>query len=289
MNDRIPPPFARSNRGSRSIGEHLVDLGRLKAEEVQLVVEAQRECGLPFGQVAIREGFIDAEDLRCALAKQYFFPSATCEHRFSPELVMALRPPDPSAESIRNLRLQINLRWRGCATNNALAILSTERREGRSFIAANLAMAYAQCNVRTLLIDMDLRVPRQHEIFGLPNRQGFSSVLIGRSGLEQVHTVPAHDTLFVMTSGPLPPNPQELLESPFLSPMLEALRFQYELVIVDTPSWSSGADGQVISAQCGAAILVCRPDRAASGKTREFLSGIAASGAQAIGAVMNAV
>jgi receptor protein-tyrosine kinase len=289
MNDRIPPPFARSKRASRSLGEHLVELGRLSAKDVQLIVEAQRDCGLPFGQVAIREGLIDAEDLRCALAKQYFFPSATCEHRFSPELVLALRRSDPSAESIRSLRLQINLRWRTSATNNAIAILSTERKEGRTFIAANLALAYAQCNVRTLLIDMDLRSPRQHEIFGLPNRQGFSSVLIGRSGLEQVHPVPAHDALSVMTSGPLPPNPQELLESPFLSPMLEALRFQYELVIVDTPSWSSSADAQVISAQCGAAVLVSRPDRASTSKTKEFLAAIAASGTQAIGAVMNAV
>ncbi|MES2561778.1 MAG: polysaccharide biosynthesis tyrosine autokinase [Pseudomonadota bacterium] len=287
-NDRIPLPFATPTRVSHSIGEHLIALGSLKADDVHAIVEVQKQCGLPFGEVAIHRGLISAEELRRALAKQYSFPCTGPGHNFSPELIVASERPNPCAESIRRLRLQINLRWRAGAMHNAIAIVSSERKEGRSFIAANLALAYAQCNVRTLLIDMDLREPRQHQIFELPNRQGLSSVLIGRSELDLVHPVPAHDTLSVITSGPIPPNPQELLESSSLSAMLEALRFQYELVIVDTPSWSSGADAQVISARCGAAVLVSRPGRSATSQTREFLAAIAAGGARTIGAVMNA-
>lgn len=287
MNDRVTPHLP-PDRVSLTIGEHLVDLGGLRAEDVPRVLEAQRQLGLLFGQSAIRVGLTNADQLRRALARQYAFPIAAPEHSLSPELITAEYPPHPAAESIRNLRLQIGLRCSVNGTANAIAIVSTESQEGRSFIAANLAMAYAQSNVHTLLIDMDLRHPRQHALFGLSNRQGFSSALISRSDIGQIQYIPGHDSLAVMTSGPPPPNPLELLESPLLAGMLETLRFQHELVIVDTPPWTSSADAQVIAARCGAAVLVSRPDRAVSHVTGEFLSALRVSGVHMIGAVVNA-
>ena len=200
MNDRVAYHLPPSAGECRSIGEHLVELGDLRVEDVPRVLDAQRRHGLLFGQSAIRIGLIKAEHVNRALARQYLFPSPPPEHELSPELIVAQHPPPAAAECIRNLRVQINARRKGTKPNNAIAIVSTEPREGRSFIAANLALAYAQCNVRTLLIDMDLRHPRQHELFGLPNRQGFSSALIGRSDVESIQYMPGYDALAVMMS-----------------------------------------------------------------------------------------
>ena len=289
MNDRVTHHLPPSDDPYRSIGEHLVELGDLRVEDVPRVLDAQRRHGLLFGQSAIRIGLIKAQHVNRALARQYLFPFPPPEHHLSPELIVAQHPAPAAAESIRNLRVQINARRNGAKANNAIAIISTEPREGRSFIAANLAIVYAQCLVRTLLVDMDLRQPRQHQLFGLANHDGFSGALIGRAGAGQIHYIAGHDELGVMTSGPLPPNPLELLESPLSSGLLETLRFQHELLIVDTPAWTTSADAQVIGALCGAAVLVSRPGRAVSHATREFLSALSASGVQVIGAVMNAV
>jgi protein-tyrosine kinase len=288
MNDRVARHSVAGNRAHRLIGEHLVDLGVLRAEDIPRVIEAQQRYGLLFGQSAVRARLIDSSSLDRALARQYVFPIARPEHGLAPELIMAHQPDSAAAECIRNLRVQIGARL-SRNNLNAIAIVSTEPREGRSFIAANLAVAYAQRHVRTLLIDMDLRRPRQHALFGLTNRQGFSSALIGRSDAEQIRCIPGHDALAVMTSGPLPPNPLELLECELSNGLLETLRFQYELVIVDTPSWTAGADAQVIGAHCGAAVLVSRPDHAVSHVTGRFLSMLGASGVHMIGALVNAV
>jgi receptor protein-tyrosine kinase len=289
MNDRVGRHLPPGTHTYRSIGEHLVELGDLRAEDVAQVLAAQRKSGLLFGQTAIRVGLIDAEHLTRALARQYLFPVAPADYHLSSELIIARDPQSPAAECIRNLRVQISARRSGSTPHNAIAIVSTQPQEGRSFIAGNLAVAYAQSHVRTLLVDMDLRRPRQHELFRLSNGHGFSSAVIGHTSAELTHAIPGYEALAVMTSGPLPPNPLELLESQLARGLLETLHFQHELLIVDTPSWATSADAQVIGALCGAAVLVSRPGRAVSHTTREFLSALSTSGVQVIGAVMNAV
>ena len=88
--------------------------------------------------------------------------------------------------------------------------------EGRSYITANLAVLFSQMGKRTLVIDADLRKPRQHRIFGLPGKIGLSALLAGRAGAEVMCDIPQLPGLTVLPAGVLPPNPQELLSRPRL-------------------------------------------------------------------------
>ena len=290
MNDRVRPLHRHSDPEAGRLGEHLVQMGRMSPADVDRVLAAQQKLKLPFGGVALRLGLIREADLRTALARQYSFPyAAPGTEDFAPELVTALRPEHPVAESIRRLRTQINLRMPKRQASRMVAILSADRAEGRSFIAANLAMAFAQANIRTLLIDMNLRHARQHEIFKRPNAQGLSTVLSGRLGLDQVDTETTVDTLSVLTAGPTPPNPQELLEARTVAPMIDAIGVRYEMVIVDTPSWRSCADAQLISALTGTSVLIARQDQTTQRDMGELVEAVRAGSTAIIGCVMNIV
>jgi len=109
------------------------------------------------------------------------------------------------------LRSQISLRWTHPKERKSLVIASAGRGEGRSWLAANLATVFAQMGERVLLIDADLRHPRQHELFNLNNSVGLSALLTGRAGREIVVRIHPKLRLFVLPAGLLPPNPQELL------------------------------------------------------------------------------
>ena len=291
MNDRaLNDPSRRSaleERHYSSIASHLIELGYINQGDISSIVDEQQRSGLPFGEAAVRRRLITDEDLRAALARQRWLDARTKD---SPELVVASQPGHRAAELVRTLRAQINVRTRAAAGCRQLAIVSTERGEGRSFIAANLALAFAQSRVSTLLIDMDLRHPRQHAIFGLPNEQGLSTLLAGEAGPAQFeYEVGAHESLSVLTAGPIAPNPQELLQSNWLPQIQESLRYRYEMIIADTPAWDSAADAQLVTALYGCAVLVCRPARALRSRTASLLDAIDAGGGRVLGAVMNAV
>src|SRR6185436_9716186 len=118
----------------------------------------------------------------------------------------------PRAEELRGLRTQLMIRWaKAGVQHRVLAIVSPGAGEGRSYVAANLAVAFSQLGERTLLIDADLRRPRQHHIFNVSDRIGLSAVLSGRAGRSAVAPVPEFGALSLLTAGARPPNPQELL------------------------------------------------------------------------------
>ena len=125
-------------------------------------------------------------------------------------------------EHLRSLRTQLSLRWFE-NQQAALAIVSPGSGEGRSWIAANLAVLFAQTGKRTLLIDADLRRPRQHALFGIPERNGLSSILAGRAGLDGLTEIPGVPDLTVLPAGVVPPNPQELLARPLFQRLINAL------------------------------------------------------------------
>src|SRR6185369_243907 len=101
------------------------------------------------------------------------------------------------------------------------------------YIAANLAIVFSQLGARTLLVDADLRNPRQHLIFALPEGQGLSTILSGRSEHKSTFPVPGMSRLSVLPAGPLPPNPQELLSRPIFASFMKDLQAVYDVVIVD--------------------------------------------------------
>src|SRR5258708_24756687 len=163
------------------LGSILVEEGKLGAGGIEQVLELQRIEGLRFGEAAVRLGLVAADDLRGAVAKQYGFPHLLPgSGSVSRELVVAYEPFHPRAEELRALRTQLLIRWSNAEVRHRmLAVVSPGFGEGRSYVAANLAVVFSQLGERTLLIDADLRTPRQHRIFNIPHRIGLSSVLCG--------------------------------------------------------------------------------------------------------------
>src|SRR5258706_5159515 len=178
------------------IGALLVDSGKITQEEADRVMRLQREKGLRFGDAAIKLGLIIPADIERALSQQFEFPYLIPgTSSLSGELVAAYVPFDRKVEVFKAIRSQLMLRWFNLDLGiKHLAIVSPCRREGRSYFAANLAVVFSQLGERTLLIESDMRNPRQHTLFNLENRRGLSTFLSGREAADIIdHIVPLPD------------------------------------------------------------------------------------------------
>jgi chain length determinant protein tyrosine kinase EpsG len=250
-------------RHDRRIGSILAEDGKLGAREVERVMELQQLEGLRFGEAALRLGLITADDLRRAVARQYDLPHLLSgAGSISDELVVAREPFHARAEELRALRTQLLIRWsKAEARHRVLAIVSPGPGEGRSYLAANLAVVFSQLGERTLLIDADLRKPRQHRIFDVPDRVGLSAALSGRAERGAVVPVPGFGTLSLLPAGALPPNPQELLSRQAFASLLHELRAEFDVILFDTPPAKLYADAQSVAYRAGSALLLARKDR----------------------------
>ena len=157
-------------RAIRTLGAILVDGGQLKPEDAERVLQHQKENHLRFGEAAMRLGLISEADLQFALSRQFayaYLRQIPGEARvLSEELVSAFQPFSSRVEQLRAIRSQLMLRWFDRAEERqVLTIIGAERGEGRSYLAANLAIVFSQLGERTLLVDADMREPRQHFLF----------------------------------------------------------------------------------------------------------------------------
>ena len=273
-----------------SIGAILIDSGRLTPEAAELVVERQRAQGIRFGAAAVELGLLGDEDIQQALARQYDYPFLMpSDESVSKEVVAAFRPFSPIVEQLRALRSQLLLRWLDArAGRRALAIVSPDSGEGRSFIAANLAVVFSQLGQRTLLVDADLRNPRQHELFRLPNKLGLSSVLAGRSTVaESITRIPGMIDLAVLPAGAVPPNPQELLSRGQFAELMASVGEQHEVVVLDTPAAAESADHQIIAARAGGALLVARRDISLTQRLQALVASLQQASVTVVGSVLD--
>src|SRR5438270_1025408 len=220
--DNVLPIEGSPRLTGRHIGAILMDEGKLTPSDTEQVLARQRELGWRFGEAAIELNLITDTDLRQALAKQYEFPYLVSgPEGVSKELIAAWDPFHPVVEELRGVRTQLLIRWYNPdAGRKTLAITSPGAREGRSFIAANLAVVFSQLGSRTLLIDADFRGPRQQSIFNISDRFGLSSALSNRADLSAAVPVTGLTGLAVLPAGPLPPNPLELLSRPGFAALL---------------------------------------------------------------------
>ena len=264
------PSHATLTRSDRSIGSILIDAGRLKPEAAEAVLRTQREQGIRFGDAAMQLGLITPADIEWAISLQFDYPYLMSgQSDLSETLVAAYNPFTPQVETLRALRSQLMLRWFDSdVQHKALAIVSAERREGRSFIAANLAIVFSQLGERTLLIDSDFRNPVQHTLFSLDNRAGLSAMLTGRAGNEAIQRVPALRDLCVLTAGAQPPNPSELLARSDFPQLMKDLASQYDILLLDTAAAGDSTDAQMASIYAGGALIVARKDTSRFGRIR---------------------
>ena len=290
LGDPATGPAGRSST-KRSIGAILVDAGVLSIENAHRVMEFQREKKIRFGEAAIQLGLISEGDIRYALSYQYeysYLPRSSGKAT-NEELVAAYKPFSHEVDQLRAIRSQLMLSWFSKESNHAmLAIVGAGRAEGGSYLAANLAIVFAQMGERTLLIDSDMRAPRQHTLFGLNNQLGFSSLLAGRSDVASaVMRIPYLENLDVLPAGPTPPNPQELLNRPTLNELFQYVGKAYNIVLIDTSSLSSGADATIVATRAGAALAVARANVTKISDFSNMISELKRSGINVVGSIFN--
>lgn len=273
----------------RALGEIISDTRNLSASQVEQILAHQRASGVRFGEAAIALGFVNADDVLKALAEQFNYPYAGPERSdVSAELVTLNAPFTPQAEAFRGLRAQIVMRTavEGQA-RHALAVISPARGDGRTYIAANLAVALAQLGGRTLLVDADLRGGRMHTLFGLKASSGLSRILVGRTGESVLQQLPGVPNLYVMTAGAPPPNPQELLERPAFALLMREMASKFDHVVIDTPAAALGSDAVVTAARCGSALLVAREQHSRIDALQALQGHLVGSSAKIAGVVTN--
>jgi capsular exopolysaccharide synthesis family protein len=203
-------------------------------------------------------------------------------------LVTSLRSHAPRAEAFRVLRT--NLQFVDVASRSKVFVVtSSVPGEGKSTTAVNVAITMAQGGQRVLLVDGDLRRPQVAEMLGLEREVGVTTVLLGRIGLDEAIQNHHASGLDVLTSGSVPPNPAELLQSPAMGELLALLREDYDTVIIDSPPLLPVTDAAVLAQQTDGAVIVVRHGRT----TREQLAGaqarLHAVDAKVLGAVLNRV
>lgn len=187
-------------------------------------------------------------------------------------LVALLEPKSAAAEAYRALRTNIQFASPDKPVHTILAT-STSPDDGKSTTIANLAITFAASGSNTVLIDADLRRPHLHTIFGLSNEAGLTT-LVAEMSRRKDGTMPSLplqttqvDNLKVLTSGPVPPNPAEILGSKRMAEILEALKGQAEYILIDTPPIIAVTDAAILSPRVDGVLLVVN-----AGKTRRDLA-----------------
>lgn len=289
------PPLAAVERdptatlADRSIGSIISETRDLSADQIEQVLAYQREKGIRFGEAAIALGFVSADDVLFALAQQFHYPYAAEDRRkASPELVALNQPFSVQAEAFRGIRSQVIMRLFGEGQERrAIAVVSPDPGDGKTYFAANLAVTLAQLGGRTLLVDADLRGPRQHAVFGIDNSAGLSGILSGRAEAKVIQQVKSVPSLFVLPLGITPPNPLELVERPAFGLLIRELLSKFDHVVVDTPAAMYGSDCAVIAARCGAALVIARRNQSRVALLQELVANISETPAKLAGVVMN--
>ncbi|MFX4273864.1 polysaccharide biosynthesis tyrosine autokinase [Propionibacteriaceae bacterium Y1685] len=203
-------------------------------------------------------------------------------------VMVADQPLSGPSEAIR--RLRTNLQFvESASESKAIVLTSSVPGEGKSTTSINLAVAMDAAGSRTLLIDADLRRPSVAEYLGMEGRAGLTSVLIGRADVSDVIQRWHDSDLHVLTSGPVPPNPSELLGSTAMTKLLRELSEVYDVILLDTPPLLAATDAAVLAKMCDGAVVVVGADRIRRGQLGDSLQTLETAGAPTLGVVLNKV
>ncbi|WP_368503147.1 CpsD/CapB family tyrosine-protein kinase [Alkalihalophilus sp. As8PL] len=192
----------------------------------------------------------------------------------------------PVSEQYRTIRTNIEF----AAVDEpirTIVVTSTSPGEGKSTTSANLAVVMAQNGNRVLFIDADMRKPTAHYTFGVLNTKGLTNVLTRQVSLEEAVSQTKIENLEILTCGPIPPNPAELLNSKGMELLLEKTKEHYEVIIIDTPPVMAVTDSQLLANKCdGTVLVVCsgKTDRQMALKAKDLLS---QAKAKLLGVVLN--
>ena len=254
-------------------------LGFVTQEQVVNAITAQR------AQKTDDAGLIETAIRRIAANRQVVLAQGE-RVKPGPQLILAHNADNPRSEKIRALRTELLLLSEASSGANTIALISACAGEGRSQLAAELAISFSQLGRRTLLVDADLRQPRQQLLFGSTNESGLAEA-ISRNQKPWFHPVDGLPQLSLLTSGTIPRNPLELLSDGRFARLLQDWRKAYEFVILDTPPIKSYADGLAIATLAGRVLVLSRGQHTSFNETRELMRRLATTQSQILGAVIN--
>jgi capsular exopolysaccharide synthesis family protein len=272
------------------IRELLLRLGMLNPDQDQRVAAHADMRGLDYDQAALELGFLTTDDLDRAREQMIASQALVSVARrpVSDEVLVLSDPGSVRAESVRMLRTQL-ISQHLKNGRRGLAVAATADGQGCSFVAANLAVAMAQVGFKILLIDANMRNPRQDQIFGLdPNAPGLSSFLsLQVSRPERVVNANVLPGLGVISAGPPTSRPQELLSGNRFRDGVNTLLREYDLVLFDTPAANTSADVLNVGAAAGYALIVGRTNHSYFKDIETLTSQLAAARCAVVGAVLN--
>lgn len=277
----------------KSIGNIITQANKLSADQLNAILAHQRETGKRFGESAVDLGLASSSDVIWALSQQYDYPYRNNASELSDELVVANEPFSDHSERFRDLRSQILIRLapadeQAQKLGQIIAVVSTNRGDGKTFVAANLAISLAQLGGRVALVDSDMRNARVQSLFRIPERQtGLSEALSGRAEAGLCVPSPEFANLYVLPSGVIPPNPQELVERPAFSMLMTELRSKFDYVIVDTPAAEVGIDCVSIASKCQQLLFVVRAGANTAKDVKQLQKFCARARAQVLGTILN--
>lgn len=203
-------------------------------------------------------------------------------------LITLTNPKSPISEAYRTLRT--NIQYSAIDSSiQVIMVASTQMGEGKTTTITNLAIAYAQEGKRVLLIDADMRKPSLHHVFSLANRIGLSSLLSNQLQLDEVISDASIPNLHVITAGPIPPNPSEMLGSQRLHKLMAEMRERYDMILFDTPPIMAVTDSLILSALCDGVIMVVQAEKVRKDHVKKTKASLQHVNAPLLGVVLNNV
>ena len=207
--------------------------------------------------------------------------------RAQTKLVTTSASGSPAAEAYRSLRTNLQFISRD-GTVRVISVTSPHAGEGKTTTVANIATTLALTGKRVMALSADLRKPRLHRFFGLSNDEGLSSVLAGQAQLAEVaRRVEGLDSLRIVTSGPVPPNPAELLSSDAMESLLTQLRSMADYVVIDTPPVLVVSDAMIVAPRVDGVVVVVDADTTTGGAASHTIDQLEQVGGNVIGSVLN--
>jgi capsular exopolysaccharide synthesis family protein len=193
--------------------------------------------------------------------KNYTGEKKVVDNRIHAGFIVEDKPKSIVAESYRTLRT--NIQYSSFDKKiKTIVVTSAEMAEGKSTVAGNIALTFAQNERKVILVDCDLRKPSVHKNFKTSNLIGVSEILIGKVTCEEA-VQKRNSNFYFLTSGKLPPNPSEMLASSAMTILIQKLKERYDIVLLDTAPLKAVTDAQILSTKVDGTILVVR-----AGKTR---------------------
>ncbi len=192
----------------------------------------------------------------------------------------------PAVESLRTIRTNIRLAHPD-VNAKTLLITSSVSQEGKTTVSSNIAVSFALAGRRTLLVDTDMRKPRVHKLFGLDNKEGISTYMLGEKPIEQLVRRNVYQGLDVLFCGPIPPNPAEMMESKRFREMVDRLKELYDVVIFDSPPIIAVSDAAIIASMIDGVIIVVKIRQISRDILKRAVAQLTKSNAMLLGAVVN--